>query len=157
VCAALCSPDGGYEDERCFALKIAFYLDPLDQYSGCVRLLPGSHKNSSPWRADQAMQLMTEMNIAPTDLPGQLPVPTQPGDIVVFNHKTYHASFGGGQRRRMFTVRAVFVCLLAPLPTASARISCGRTDARCVCSTLDLICVTCVSPDEHGSRWPERG
>ena len=54
------------------------------------------------------MQLMTEMNIAPTDLPGQLPVPTQPGDIVVFNHKTFHASFGGGQRRRMFTVRAVF-------------------------------------------------
>ena len=29
---------------------------------------------------------------------------TQPGDIVCFNHNTKHAAFGGGGRRRMFTI-----------------------------------------------------
>jgi ectoine hydroxylase-related dioxygenase (phytanoyl-CoA dioxygenase family) len=29
---------------------------------------------------------------------------TQPGDLVLFNHNTKHAAFGGGARRRMFTM-----------------------------------------------------
>ena len=98
------SPDGGYEDERCFALKLAFYLDPLDAATGCVRLLPGSHRNNSPWRADNGMELTKALGISPAEVPGQVAVHTQPGDLVCFNHKTFHASFGGGKRRRMFTV-----------------------------------------------------
>ncbi|MGC4044356.1 MAG: hypothetical protein QM758_11210 [Armatimonas sp.] len=27
-----------------------------------------------------------------------------PGDVLVFNHNTKHAAFGGGTRRRMFTM-----------------------------------------------------
>ncbi len=29
---------------------------------------------------------------------------TMPGDLVVFNHNVKHAAFGGGGRRRMFTM-----------------------------------------------------
>src|SRR5207244_4099402 len=29
---------------------------------------------------------------------------TEPGDIWIFNHNTKHAAFGGGVRRRMFTM-----------------------------------------------------
>ena len=36
--------------------------------------------------------------------PGSIAVETNPGDIVIFNHDLYHASFGGGSRRRMFTM-----------------------------------------------------
>ena len=32
------------------------------------------------------------------------PLEMQPGDLVVFNHRIKHASFGGGTRRRMFTI-----------------------------------------------------
>ena len=28
----------------------------------------------------------------------------EPGDLMVFNHNTKHAAFGGGKRRRMFTI-----------------------------------------------------
>jgi len=37
------------------------------------------------------------------DLPA-VALETQPGDLVCFNHNTKHASFGGGKRRRMFTM-----------------------------------------------------
>ena len=42
--------------------------------------------------------------ILPTEFPGSIAVETNPGDIVIFNHDLYHASFGGGTRRRMFTM-----------------------------------------------------
>ena len=29
---------------------------------------------------------------------------TRPGDLILFNHNTKHAAFGGGARRRMFTL-----------------------------------------------------
>jgi ectoine hydroxylase-related dioxygenase (phytanoyl-CoA dioxygenase family) len=28
----------------------------------------------------------------------------EPGDVLLFNHRTLHASFGGGKQRRMFTM-----------------------------------------------------
>ena len=33
-----------------------------------------------------------------------VPLESDPGDLVVFNHSLKHASFGGGDRRRMFTM-----------------------------------------------------
>ena len=42
--------------------------------------------------------------VPPTEFPGSIAVETNPGDIVIFNHDLYHASFGGGTRRRMFTM-----------------------------------------------------
>ena len=41
-------PDGGYPD--LFAIKMAFYLDPVGRNTGCLRVLPGSHKPDSMWR-----------------------------------------------------------------------------------------------------------
>ena len=51
------------------------------------------------------MALTSELGLEPHEIPGHIAVETSPGDLVVFNHKTFHASFGGGTRRRMFTVR----------------------------------------------------
>ena len=42
--------------------------------------------------------------IAPRDFPGNVALETNPGDLVIFNHDTYHSAWGGGQRRRMFTM-----------------------------------------------------
>ena len=41
--------------------------------------------------------------IRPDQMPA-VPLNTQPGDLIMFNHRTKHASFGGGTSRRMFTL-----------------------------------------------------
>ena len=38
-----------------------------------------------------------------SDVPA-VAVETQPGDLAVFNHSTKHSAWGGGKRRRMFTI-----------------------------------------------------
>ena len=96
--------DGNYPD--LFAIKMAFYLDPLTADTGCLRVLPGSHKPDSMWRGGAISPRQAEelWGVAPDQVPGQQALETAPGDLAVFDHNTYHASFGGGQRRRMFTM-----------------------------------------------------
>ena len=97
-------------------IKTAFYLDPLDAASGSLRVIPGSHhKGGRFWQMLGAVDYYR----APLDARAGLPekawgvsgaeVPavalqTEPGDVLIFNHETKHASFGGGARRRMFTI-----------------------------------------------------
>ncbi|NKB66296.1 MAG: hypothetical protein GKR89_04475 [Candidatus Latescibacteria bacterium] len=97
-------PDGNYPD--LFAIKMAFYLDSLTATTGCLRVLPGSHKAGSLWRAGDISPGQAEelWGLTPDQVPGQTFLETAPGDLAIFDHNTFHASFGGGQRRRMFTM-----------------------------------------------------
>ena len=96
--------DGWHRDIR--HVKIAFYLDALNRDTGCLRVIPGSHKIGDAFaqalqeRIGESRQLW---NIEGTEIPAQV-LETRPGDIVCFNHNTKHASFGGSERRRMFTI-----------------------------------------------------
>ena len=97
-------PDGSWG--QLFAAKTAFYLDPLTRDTGALRLIPGSHQPDHFVRQEKidinnSLQLF---GVPPTEFPGSIAVETNPGDIVIFNHDLYHASFGGGSRRRMFTM-----------------------------------------------------
>jgi hypothetical protein len=107
-------------------LKIALYLDPVARDTGCLRVIPGSHRlegagarsagpvpgrgagpgqhaPESGWAARQAGKSRELWGIEPRDVPC-VALETQPGDVVAFNHNLMHASFGGSQRRRMFTL-----------------------------------------------------
>ena len=53
---------------------------------------------------------MDLFGVAPKDFPGNVALETLPGDIVMFNHDTYHAAFGGSTRRRMFTMNCIRHC-----------------------------------------------
>ncbi|MBA3684733.1 MAG: phytanoyl-CoA dioxygenase family protein [Planctomycetes bacterium] len=87
-------------------LKMAFYLDPLTPETGALRIIPGSHRVGDRY-ADQLQAVLTG-GPKPFGLHGsELPFASatvRPGDLLIFNHDTKHASFGGGSRRRMFTV-----------------------------------------------------
>jgi hypothetical protein len=85
-------------------VKLAFYLDPVDGDTGCLRVIPGSHRvEAFDWPARQAGHSAELWDIAQDRVP-HVALASTPGDVVVFNHNLMHASFGGGSRRRMFTM-----------------------------------------------------
>ena len=92
-------------------LKFAFYLDPVTAESGCLRVIPGSHhrrdgyanglhKLMSTSRVDQTEEAF---GVSGPEVPA-VALETQPGDLIMFNQDLKHASYGGGTRRRMFTI-----------------------------------------------------
>jgi len=97
-------PDGGW-DRRSLYLKVAIYLDPLTRETGALRVIPGSHllPDSYAQGARNAQQSEQLYGIPQSQIPC-VALDSMPGDVVIFNHNTMHASFGGGNRRRMFTM-----------------------------------------------------
>ena len=90
------------------AVKVAFYLDPLDADSGCLRVIPGSQFFGGLY-ANRLHEFLPQCREAlgrdPVEMPS-VPLPTVPGDVLVFNHCIKHGSFGGGQRRRLFVINS---------------------------------------------------
>ncbi|MDE0301373.1 MAG: phytanoyl-CoA dioxygenase family protein [Candidatus Poribacteria bacterium] len=98
--------DGARKPEDPIHIKIAFYLDPLTRDSGALRVIPGSHHFGDGYAdslSDQVRDSQELWGLQGRDIPAAV-LETQPGDLVMFNHNTKHAAFGGGIRRRMFTI-----------------------------------------------------
>ena len=98
--------DGGHKLEDPMHIKIAFYLDPLTRHTGALRVIPGSHlfgDNYADALSQQVGKSQELWEIHGKDVPATI-FETTPGDLVLFNHNTKHAAFGGGVRRRMFTM-----------------------------------------------------
>lgn len=96
--------DGWHRDQ--IHIKMAFYLDPVARDTGCLRVIPGSHKIGDHF-ADSLQREIYQSEKTWTmhgrDVPS-VALETKPGDVVLFNHNTKHAAFGGSARRRMFTM-----------------------------------------------------
>lgn len=96
--------DGQHADIR--HIKIAFYLDPVTRDTGCLRVIPGSHKMGDTY-ADALQRdigkSQSVWSMSGPEIPA-IALETNPGDLVCFNHNTKHAAFGGSARRRMFTM-----------------------------------------------------
>ena len=113
-------------------IKVAMYLDPVTENSGCLRVIPGSHENPLHnrlrplryWRIKQAVsegrgsiedekKFLDDLGldlgdeaifgVNPEDLPSA-PLESEPGDVVMFNQYCFHSAFGGKTGRRMFTM-----------------------------------------------------
>jgi len=87
-------------------LKIAFYLDPLDGNSGALRVIPGSHRLDDRFGQDLGQKThrsQENWGILGDQVPA-VAIDVTPGDILVFDHNTFHSSFKGGSNRRMFTI-----------------------------------------------------
>ena len=98
--------DGGRKPEDPIHIKIAFYLDPLTGDTGALRVIPGSHHFGDEYAdslSDQVRDSQEFWGLHGRDVPAAV-LETRPGDLVMFNHNTKHAAFGGGIRRRMFTI-----------------------------------------------------
>ena len=92
-------------------IKAAFYLDEVTEDSGCLRVIPGSHKTGDVYATSfdgivpSVDEQLTEqtLGIDGSEVPS-VALASKPGDLVCFDRRIKHASFGGGTRRRMFTI-----------------------------------------------------
>jgi hypothetical protein len=90
-------------------LKLSFYLDPLRADSGAIRVVPGTNHFMSPFarsvrsRTKDPSRITEEFGVDPRDLPSY-PIETDPGDLVIWDFRTIHGSYGGGVRRRLFSI-----------------------------------------------------
>jgi hypothetical protein len=100
----------GYHDVGKY-LKVAFYLDPVERNSGCLRVIPGSHQLdvARNWDARRARESLELWGIEQSEVPS-IALESRPGDVVAFNHNLMHAAFGGSHRRRMFTLNCCAHC-----------------------------------------------
>ena len=98
-CSRFCGDTGWHRDGphpigRYVA--VAMYLDSVQAETGCLRVVPGLHRTG----LDQYWDASEKWGIKPCDVPS-VPVPSEPGDVIVFDHNLPHASFGGRMGRRM--------------------------------------------------------
>ena len=111
-------------------IKVALYLDPVTKDTGCLRVIPGSHRpplhealeplrhlrkaqsdyaGKTESKAEQQAEgperelSETPLGVPSAELPG-FPLESQPGDVAFFNQRLWHSSFGGKTGRRMFTL-----------------------------------------------------
>lgn len=91
-------------------VKISFYLDRVRADSGAPRVIPGTNH----WESDYARTLRSGFRNNVGDVgnvygveAGEIPavvLDSDPGDVLLWDYRTIHASYGGGPRRRLFTM-----------------------------------------------------
>lgn len=79
-----------------YGMKFSFYLQPLHRDSGALRVIPGSHRQ--PFHADLG-KLMNESHPKIADVPS-VPIETEPGDVIAYDLRLWHASHDGFPDRR---------------------------------------------------------
>ena len=91
---------------KVLTLKLSLYLDPLRHDSGAIRFMPGTNfDNEYSRKLRQIFNFRGKENpedvfgIKPEEAPA-VTVETDPGDLVLWNYLTLHATFNGRVRRR---------------------------------------------------------
>ncbi len=91
------------EEERWMGyaqMKVMLYLDRVTRHTGCMRVIPGSHRMP-------LHRALGPQEIDPDSMPFGVTGPeipcvaleSKPGDVILFNHCIWHAMFGGGEGR----------------------------------------------------------
>ncbi len=91
--------DSGWQPDSVdvqLAVKYHFHLDAVTGETGALRFIPGSHllRGRERHMFGEAIE-----EVPVEDVPCQA-VPTQPGDVIAFDIRTWHASSGGRPGRR---------------------------------------------------------
>ena len=83
-----------------YGVKFAFYLESVSAETGALRVLPGSHKQPYHGELRQARE---ENRLELAEMPAYV-CESEPGDVVAFDLRLWHASLGGADDRRMSTL-----------------------------------------------------
>lgn len=92
-------------------LKIMIYLTPMTKDTGCLRVIPGSHRLPMYRELDVLNAQGADTSERMFGVDGEeLPcfaLETEPGDVIVFNHYLYHAVYRGDGQRRYIAMKFV--------------------------------------------------
>ena len=94
----------GFNQRPVKSIKLAFYLDPVTKNSGALRVIPGSHRNIDSFGDLLESHLTSDIFGMTGDQIPAVALESNPGDVLVFNHRIKHSSWGGSDARRMFTM-----------------------------------------------------
>lgn len=87
--------------------KACVYLDEVDEASGALRVMPGTHR-VEPWIKELHMAVgssLASLGVNGAELPCEV-LASSPGDVIFFDQNVFHSSFHGGSQRRMFSINA---------------------------------------------------
>ncbi len=81
-----------------YGVKFAFYLQAVDADTGALRVIPGTHRLPDDDEFARGVGSTVGEHVPATA------IASAPGDVVAFDLRMWHASFGGSQDRQMCTV-----------------------------------------------------
>jgi hypothetical protein len=108
-CESYWHPDDYAAPLHHYHVKLSFYLDDLTGSNGAIRIIPGSHFHQQTYartlRKDfkDAAGVNALYGIEGGEIPS-CTVNSTPGDLIVWNFRTLHGSYNGGERRRLFSM-----------------------------------------------------
>jgi hypothetical protein len=83
------------DDPSIVSVGFAAYLEPLRADSGALRVLPGSHRQAFGDELRRAGAVGSPARALPAHV-----IETDPGDVIAFDERLFHASAGGSVRRQ---------------------------------------------------------
>jgi len=108
-CESYWHPDDYAAPLHHYHVKLSFYLDDLTGDSGAIRIIPGSHFHQQTY-ARTLLKAFKDpagvsdiFGIAGGEIPS-VTVESTPGDLIIWNFRTIHGSYNGGERRRLFSM-----------------------------------------------------
>ena len=90
-------------------VKLSFYLDSLRADSGAIRVIPGTQHFRESFATAlrngfrEPASIEDRFGVDPRDIPAVV-LETDPGDVVVWDFRTIHASYYGNVGRRLFSI-----------------------------------------------------
>jgi hypothetical protein len=108
-CESYWHPDDYAAPLHHYHVKLSFYLDDLTGESGAIRIIPGSHFHQQTFSRTLRRAFKNEAGVKEVfgveggNVPS-IVVESTPGDLVLWNFRTIHGSYNGGERRRLFSL-----------------------------------------------------
>jgi len=90
---------------NCRNVKVIFYFDSMRAGEDAFRIIPGSHHHTDQFAKKLKKMIKTpeeNIGLSITEVPCQ-EIPTEPGDVVVFDARCWHAVPYVGNRRHMMS------------------------------------------------------
>ena len=90
-------------------IKVNVYLDPVDLAHGCLRVIPGSHRQPLHESIEPEYRHQRGVTVYPYAVDGpdmpSVPFESEPGDVVFFHQSLWHAVFNGWPNRRYIALK----------------------------------------------------